>query len=152
VISANLLSDDRLELDNIRTHVFDVVTEMKVLIVEGERGMSRLQGSAGLLDLALAPPAEANESGVRSNSYVQTELISDLELGNKVLGDYRAVILGGRRSDPAERRAATRAFREARRRAPAVHGRAGEQRQLQRPTVPARVAARPADQAREVAR
>jgi Mg-chelatase subunit ChlD len=95
VISANLLSEDRLKVDNIRTHVFDVVTEMKVLIVEGERGINRLQGSGAFLDLALAPPAEPNEQGVRTNSYVATELISDLELGNKVLGDYRAVILAG---------------------------------------------------------
>jgi hypothetical protein len=48
--------------------------------------------------LALAPPTEAPNDvpgGARSNSYVSPELISDLELGNKVLGDYRAVILAG---------------------------------------------------------
>ncbi|MDQ3440172.1 MAG: BatA domain-containing protein, partial [Planctomycetota bacterium] len=95
VISANLITDDRLKLDNIRTRVFDVVSELNVLIVEGERGVNRLQGSGAFLDLALAPPAEANEQGVRTNSYVATELISDLELGNKVLNDYRAVILAG---------------------------------------------------------
>jgi hypothetical protein len=95
VISANLITDDRLKLDNVRTRVFDVVTELKVLIVEGERGINRLQGSGAFLDLALAPPAEPNEQGVRTNSHVATELISDLELGNKVLGDYRAVMLAG---------------------------------------------------------
>ena len=95
VISASLLTDDRLKVDNIRTRVFDVVSELKVLIVEGQRGVNRMQGSGAFLDLALAPPAEANEQGVRTNSYVATELISDLELGNKVLNDYRAVILAG---------------------------------------------------------
>lgn len=95
VISANVISDDRLKLDNTRTRVFDVVSELKVLIVEGERGINRLAGSGAFLDLALAPPAEANTAGRQTNSYVATELISDLELGNKVLGDYRAVILAG---------------------------------------------------------
>ncbi|MGB7161224.1 MAG: BatA domain-containing protein [Tepidisphaeraceae bacterium] len=95
VISANLITDDRLKVDNARTRVFDVVSELKVLIVEGERGINRLAGSGAFLDLALAPPAEAAENGARTNSYVATELISDLELGNKVLGDYRAVILAG---------------------------------------------------------
>ncbi|HEX3357732.1 MAG TPA: beta-galactosidase trimerization domain-containing protein, partial [Tepidisphaeraceae bacterium] len=41
-----------------------------------------------------APPAEAGSPG-KSSSYIQPELISDLELGNKVLSDYRAVILCG---------------------------------------------------------
>ncbi len=95
VISANLISDDRLKLDNTRQRVFDVVSELKVLIVEGERGINRMEGSGAFLDLALAPPAEANEQGLQTNSYVATELISDLELGNKVLSDYRAVILAG---------------------------------------------------------
>lgn len=95
VISANLITDDRLKVDNVRTRVFDVVTELKVLIVEGQRGINRMQGSGAFLDLALAPPAEENEQGVRTYSHVATELISDLELGNRVLKDYRAVILAG---------------------------------------------------------
>src|SRR5262249_57166570 len=65
---------------------------------EGERGMSKLGGSGAFLQLAFAPPTEAPNAtpgGTRSDSYVSPELISDLELGNKVLGDYRAVILAG---------------------------------------------------------
>jgi hypothetical protein len=46
------------------------------------------------LQLALAPPAEAGSPN-KSSSYVQPELISDLELGNKVLAEYRAIILCG---------------------------------------------------------
>src|SRR6185369_8633503 len=89
--------DDRLKVDNTRQRVLDVTSELKLLIVEGERGMSRLGGSGAFLDLALAPPREqpAEGSASRSDSYVAPELVSDLELGNKVLNDYRAVILAG---------------------------------------------------------
>jgi hypothetical protein len=74
--------------------VIDVASELKVLIVEGERGAGALSGSGAFLQLALAPPAEAGSPN-KSSSYVQPELISDLELGNKVLADYRAIILCG---------------------------------------------------------
>jgi hypothetical protein len=37
----------------------DVAAELKVLIVEGERGAGALSGSGAFLQLALAPPAEA---------------------------------------------------------------------------------------------
>ncbi|HVT89139.1 MAG TPA: BatA domain-containing protein [Tepidisphaeraceae bacterium] len=99
VISTVLTSDNRLKIDDTRWRVVDVASELKVLIVEGERGIGPLAGSGAFLQLALAPPSEegshilANQQ--RTNSYVLPELISDLELGNKVLGDYRAVILAG---------------------------------------------------------
>jgi Mg-chelatase subunit ChlD len=96
VISAGLIGDDRLKVDDARWRVLDVTSQMKVLIVEGERGMNRLAGSGSLLSLALAPPREnAAPGGAQSGSYVAPELASDLELGNKVLTDYRAVILAG---------------------------------------------------------
>jgi Mg-chelatase subunit ChlD len=103
VITASLVGDDRLKLDNTRSRVIDVASNLKVLIVEGERGMSKLGGSGAFLDLALAPPSENNatsrpagaEDSNATDSYVRPELISDLELGNKVLNDYRAVILAG---------------------------------------------------------
>src|SRR5256714_2700610 len=74
--------------------VIDVASELKVLVVEGERGAGALSGSGAFLQLALAPPAEAGSPN-KSSSYVMPELISDLELGNKVLADYRAIILCG---------------------------------------------------------
>lgn len=90
---------DRLRLDDVRHRVVEVASAMRVLIVEGERGVGPLAGSAAFLELALAPPTDAGAPGGasmrRSSSYVVPELISDLELGNKVLGDYRAVILAG---------------------------------------------------------
>jgi hypothetical protein len=44
--------------------------------------------------LALAPPKDTG-NGSQTDSYISPELISDLELGNRVLTDYRAVILCG---------------------------------------------------------
>jgi hypothetical protein len=70
---------------------------LKVLIVEGERGVGPLQGSGAFLSLALAPPSDSGthvlQGQLKTNSYVLPEVISDVELANKVLGDYRAVIL-----------------------------------------------------------
>src|SRR5262249_24082299 len=60
---------------------------------EGERGNGLLSGSGAFLDLALAPKREPSPDGTtRSDSYVAPEIISDLELSNKVLADYRAII------------------------------------------------------------
>ena len=99
VISAELIGQDRLKIDNTRWRVLDVAAEMKVLIVEGERGINRLGGSGAFLDLALAPPTETSgdnpNAAAKSDSYVAPEVVSDLELGNKVLNDYRCVILAG---------------------------------------------------------
>jgi hypothetical protein len=94
VLSVSLLGDEKLKIDNTRSRVFEVASELKVLIIEGERGTSLLSGSGAFLDLALAPKKEITAQGkVRSDSYVAPEVISDLEFGNKVLNDYRAVIL-----------------------------------------------------------
>ena len=41
VISASLASDDRLKADDVRRRVIDVASELKVLVVEGERGAAR---------------------------------------------------------------------------------------------------------------
>jgi hypothetical protein len=59
VLSMSLVADDRLKGDNSRYRVIDVAAELKVLIVEGDRGVGLLSGSAAYLDLALAPPKEA---------------------------------------------------------------------------------------------
>jgi len=89
VISATLVNDERLPVDNTRHRVVEVASEMKVLIVEGDRA-----SGAASLELALAPRTEIGPTGtIRSDSYVVPQVISDLELANKVLADYRAVIL-----------------------------------------------------------
>jgi Mg-chelatase subunit ChlD len=99
VVSVALGSDNRLKVDDTRTRVIDVASELKVLIVEGERGIGPMAGSGAFLNIALAPPSDDGQhtSGgrFRTSSYVMPELISDLEFGSKVLGDYRAVILAG---------------------------------------------------------
>ena len=99
VISASLATDDRLKVDDTRWRVVEVASELKVLIVEGERGIGAMAGSGAFLNLAACPPADAGSAAVprgrNTSSYVAPELISDLELGNKVLSDYRALILCG---------------------------------------------------------
>ena len=98
VVSASVTTNDPLDMDNTRWRVVDVAAALRVLIVEGQRGVDVLQGSGAFLQIALSPPLDAPGAGPASNrtsSYVSSELISDLELGNKVLGDYRAVILAG---------------------------------------------------------
>ena len=89
VMSVSLVNSEGLRADNTRHRVVEVASELKVLIVEGQRSTG-----ATSLDLALAPKKEITPTGaVRSDSYVAPEIIGDLELGNKVLGDYRAIIL-----------------------------------------------------------
>lgn len=93
VLAASIVDGGQLKLDNTRQRVISVASELKVLIVEGERGTGLLSGSGAFLDLALAPKREPSPDGkTRSDSYVSPEVISDLEFSNKVLGDYRAVI------------------------------------------------------------
>lgn len=94
VISATVIGRDDLNIDDTRRRVVDVASELKVLVVEGDHGVGLMSGSAAFLTLALAPPADTSASGAaKSNSAIAPDLISDLELGNKVLADYRAVIL-----------------------------------------------------------
>ncbi len=89
---------DPLKLDDTRRCVVSVDSQLKTLIVQGynqgNQSGERLDGSAGFLQLALAPPAPVDREGSRrSISEFQTELINDLQLGNQVLSDYRAVVL-----------------------------------------------------------
>jgi hypothetical protein len=95
VLTASLQTSDRFRADDARHRTVNVASDLKVLVVEGDRGVGQMAGSAAFLALALAPPKEAgaNDAGGKTDSYVAPEVISDLELGNKVLGDYRAVIL-----------------------------------------------------------
>lgn len=94
IISVSAIGPDALGIDNTRRRVVDAASELKVLIVEGDHGVGLMSGSAAFLTLALAPPAEASAAcNAKTNSAIAPELISDLELGNKVLADYRAVLL-----------------------------------------------------------
>lgn len=85
---------DRLKIDDVRRHVVDVVGDVKVLIVEGRRGLGALQGSGSFLRLALAPPSDP-AGGAAVGRYVTPTNISDLELAGRPLEPFRAVMLAG---------------------------------------------------------
>ena len=99
IFSATLNGEDRLKIDNTRWRIVDVANEMKVLIVEGTRGIGPMAGSGSFLELALSPPREIDPenpkpSNDKTNSYVAPEPpIGELELSNKILPNYRAVCL-----------------------------------------------------------
>ncbi len=92
VISASVAGGDPLRIDDSRSRVVNVVSQLKVLIVEGERGVGGLGSSGAFLDTALNP---AGTEGAKSDSYIATERISDLELPNRVFSDYRCICLCG---------------------------------------------------------
>ncbi|HEX4053734.1 MAG TPA: BatA domain-containing protein [Tepidisphaeraceae bacterium] len=94
VVTASLVSDNRLPVDDVRYRVINVVSQLKVLIVEGERGVGGQGSSGAFLDAALNPSGFGSGDN-KSTGYVATERISDLELGNKILGNYRCVCLCG---------------------------------------------------------
>jgi hypothetical protein len=92
VLSVSVLDSDKLRADDTRYRVVDVISQLKTLIVEGEHGGGLLGSSGTFLSLALSPPRGPND---KVGSYIKTEVIGELELGNKVLDDYSAVILAG---------------------------------------------------------
>lgn len=94
VAEVSIQGNDRLRVDDVRRKVIDVVGDMKVLIVEGKRGLGALESSGSFLRLALAPPTDAG-AATNAARYVTPTLISDLELAGKPLGDYRSVLLAG---------------------------------------------------------
>ena len=90
VLSVIATVDDPLAIDNISYRALNVVSQLKVLLVEGDRGAGAMTGSTGFLNIALAP---AQSPGKPSDSYVQPTTISDLQLSSEVLSDYRAIVL-----------------------------------------------------------
>jgi hypothetical protein len=92
VLSVSVVGGDRLRVDDTRYLVVDVAAQLKTLIVEGDRGAGSALSSGTFLSLALSPPrAEGN----KAPNYIATEVVGELELGNKVLEDYASVILAG---------------------------------------------------------
>ncbi len=90
VVTATLVGGgDPLPADDGFSRVVNVVSGLKTLIVEGQHGVGAEGGSGLNLQVALAGEGQ----GGSVHGFVAPELISDLELGNKVLGEYRAVIL-----------------------------------------------------------
>jgi Mg-chelatase subunit ChlD len=95
VITATAVGDDRLRADNSRSVVVNVASEIKLLIVDGERSSQGLSGSGAFLEMALAPMKGASDTTTdRSASPMLPRVISDQDLGNnEILSQYRAVIL-----------------------------------------------------------
>lgn len=90
VVAATLAAGDHLKIDDRRWCVVDAVSKLKVLLVEGSRGVAPMSGSASFLKLALAPPVQGNSNQTAGD--MEPTVISDLELPNQVLGENRAVI------------------------------------------------------------
>ena len=81
---------DHLPADNTRIHVEDIAADLRVLLVEGKRGAGVAESSGSTLAAALTP---AHDEKIKTLSSFLTEPISDLELGNRALQDYSAVVL-----------------------------------------------------------
>lgn len=90
ILSVTAADSDPLLVDNTCNGVFNVATEMKVLLVEGDRSAEKMTGSAAFLSIALDP---AGAPGKPSPSYIQPTTISDLQLSGQMLSDYRVVVL-----------------------------------------------------------
>ena len=112
VISAAIVGEDRLKVDDTRYRVVNVASEIPVLIVDGERRAGG--GSARFLEDAIAPPdSSAGRTGAKSDSVLVPRVISDQDLGDKeVLGKYRAVILTNVTQVPEAAAAQLQAFVE----------------------------------------
>ena len=90
VVTAALVGgNDPLPADDARAHVVNVVAGLKALIVEGQHGVGPEGGSAANIQAALA----GTSANGGTDGFVAPDVISDLELGGRVLADYRAVIL-----------------------------------------------------------
>jgi hypothetical protein len=90
VVAARLVGgNDALPADDGFGRVVNVAAGVKVLIVEGQHGVGTEGGSGLNLQVALAGVGQ----GGRADGFVVPDPISDLELSNRVLADYRAVVL-----------------------------------------------------------
>lgn len=92
VLSASLISDDRLPCDDTRWRIVNVASDLKMLIVEGER--QGQQGGAGLYLHAALDPNLSDQSATKRR-LVSIDTVSDLELGTRPLADYRCIALCG---------------------------------------------------------
>ncbi len=91
---------DALTVDDVRYSSVDVRQSTPVLIVDGRPGARLLDGQAGFLSTALAPPMQtASSGGVRQPSthrtaaLIDSKVISEPELGSEVLGRHDVIAL-----------------------------------------------------------
>jgi hypothetical protein len=102
VVSAALISDDKLPCDNVRWRVVNVASDLKMLIVEGQRSTGDAStdvgssgGSGVYLRAALDPNPDASDETVKKRRLVNIDTISDLELPSRPLEEYRCIALCG---------------------------------------------------------
>jgi hypothetical protein len=99
VVTASILGDDPLQVDNARSRVVNVLSDPRVLVVEGRHAVGSQGGSGLNVRIALAGPGRSG----RADGFAVPDAVSDLELSGRVLSDYRAVVLCGvERLTPAE--------------------------------------------------
>ena len=93
-MTASLISDNRLPVDDVRYRVVNVVGQIKVLIVEGERGVGGQGSSGAFLDAALNPTVwRANDSNPPDMSPPNASAIWNWR--TKFWRDYRCICLCG---------------------------------------------------------
>jgi hypothetical protein len=96
VVSASLVSDDKLQADDTRWHVVNVASELKMLVVEGQRQAGPSGGGSGMyLQAALDPAPDPADTVSKKYRLVNIDSISDLELATRPLDDYRCIALCG---------------------------------------------------------
>jgi hypothetical protein len=112
VAEVSIAANDRLRIDDVRRQVIDVTGDLRVLIVEGKRGIGALEGSGAFLKLALSPPVDPTATNGAAR-YVTPVEISDLQLAGQPLGEFRSVILAGVGSISAETAKSLRGYVDA---------------------------------------
>jgi hypothetical protein len=95
VVSATLVSDDKLQCDDTRYHVVNVAMDLKMLLVEGESQVGQGGGSGMYIKAALDPDRDASEALAKENRLVNVDTITELELQTRPLADYRCIALCG---------------------------------------------------------
>ena len=75
VVAAKLLGEDDLPGDDTAERVVDVLTELRVLVVDGRPSTRPLDGAADFIDIALAPPAKDGAAGNRPRDDYATSLV-----------------------------------------------------------------------------
>lgn len=95
VAEVRLVGEDRLAVDTVRWRVVEALEGVRVLLVEGERGAGPLGSSGAFLRLAMSPELGAGGAGGGGMSPLDVEVVSDLELGSRPMGEYRVIVLAG---------------------------------------------------------
>jgi len=93
-VTARVLADDELPLDNEATRVVPVVDELPVLIVEGDPSPRPLDGAAAFIEIALAPVNEDEETvplpETDEENLDEADDVPDLEPAPPALGNLVA--------------------------------------------------------------